>query len=37
MAINATAKKKVSVIPAKPVQAINGLPENAKLRVCFPW
>ena len=26
MGTNATAKKKVSFIPAKPVQAINGLP-----------
>lgn len=34
MATNATAKKKVSFIPAKPVQAMNGLPENTKLRVC---
>ena len=34
MATTATVKKKVSVIPAKPIQAINGLPENAKLRVC---
>lgn len=34
MASKATAKKKISVIPAKPAQMINGLPENTKLRVC---
>ncbi len=34
MATNATVKKVVSVIPAKPAQAVSGLPENVKLRVC---
>jgi len=33
MAVN-TAKKNVSVIPVKTIHVINGLPENAKKRVC---